>query len=112
MTNHKEGSVEASTKAQKLSDKGQTVTSILHNHPYSSQPSGFKEGATRGDKFASNILPNVERFVYQPKNNALVMYDNASIIGTMSWGLVFPSSAKRTPFVPIRHYLGVGLPPP
>ena len=112
MTNHKEGSVEASKTAQKLSDKGQTVTSILHNHPDNSQPSGFEKGATRGDKFAANILPNVERFVYQPKNNALVMYDNASIIGSMSWGLVVPSSAKRTPVVPIRRYPGVGLPLP
>jgi hypothetical protein len=112
MTNHKEGSVEASKTAQKLSDKGQTVTSILHNHPNNSQPSGFRAGATSGDKFAANILPNVERYVYQPKNNALVMYDNTSIIGTMSWGLIFPSSAKRTPVVPIRRYPGVGLPPP
>ena len=112
MTNHKEGSVNASATAQNLSDKGQTVTSILHNHPNNSQPSGFRTSDTRGDKFAANILPNVDRYVYHPRNGALIQYDNNSIYGTTSWGLVFPTSAKRIPIVPVRRYPGVGLPPP
>jgi len=113
MTNHKEGEVSVSSTAQKLSDKGQTVTSILHNHPHNSQPSGFGASDTGGDKAAaSRYLPNVERYVYHPRNGALIPYDNNSIYGTTSWGLVFPSSVKRTPVVPVRRYPGVGLPPP
>ena len=113
MTNHKEGEVSASATAQKLSDKGQTVTSILHNHPNNSKPSGFRTGDTSGDKFAANrYLPNVDRYVYRPRNGALIMYDNNSIYGATSWGLIFPSSVKRTPVVPVRRYPGVGLPPP
>ena len=113
MTNHKEGSVKASLTAQQLSDKGQTVTSIIHNHPNSTQPSGFRAGDTSGDKFAANILPNVDRYVYQPKNNALVMYDNKSIIGTMSWNMVFSPATIVAPRLRTPHifYPGVGLPP-
>ncbi|MEA4919205.1 RHS repeat-associated core domain-containing protein, partial [Proteiniphilum sp.] len=114
MTNHKEGSVKASLTAQQLSDKWQTVTSIIHNHPNSTQPSGFRAGDTSGDKFAANILPNVDRYVYQPKNNALVMYDNKSIIGTMSWNMVFSPATIVAPRLRTPHtfYPGVGLPPP
>ncbi|MDR0810826.1 MAG: hypothetical protein LBN23_00910, partial [Paludibacter sp.] len=112
MTNHKENSVRASATAQKLSDKGQTVTSILHNHPDNSQPSGFRTGDTSGDKFAADkYLPNVDRYVYHPRNGSLIQYDNNRILGTTSWGVVFPSSAKLIPVVPVRHS-GVGLPPP
>jgi RHS repeat-associated protein len=116
MTNHKEGSVSASATAQKLSDKGQTVTSVVHNHPNNSQPSGFRVGATSGDKFAANLLINshgyqVERYVYQPNSGNLVLYDKNSIIGAMSWGLIFPSSVKKSLVVPVRRYHGVGLPP-
>jgi uncharacterized protein RhaS with RHS repeats len=113
MTNHKESSVEASMTAQKLSDKGQDVTSILHNHPNNSQPSGFRKGATSGDKFvAGKYLPNVDRYVYHPRNSALIQYDKNSIFGTTSWELVFPPSVRKTPFVPLRSYPGLGLPPP
>jgi RHS repeat-associated protein len=115
MTNHKEGEVNATMTALKLSEKGQTVTSILHNHPNNSQPSGFRVGDTKGDKFAADYLPNVDRYVYQPQNNALVMYDNQSIMGPVSWNLVFSPvtiTAKRIPVAPVRRYPGVGLPPP
>jgi len=113
MTNHKEGTVAVSMTAQKLSDKGQTITSIIHNHPNNTDPSGFEVGDKSGDKFAADkYLPNVERHVYQSQNNVLVMYDNKSIIGMTPWGLVFPSSVKRPPSVPIRRYPGVGLLPP
>ncbi len=94
MTNHKEGSVSASATAKKMSDKGQTVTSVVHNHPNNSQPSGFRTGATSGDKFAANLLINshgytVERYVYQPKTGNLIMFDEKSIIGPISWRLIY-----------------------
>ncbi|MDR1859702.1 MAG: hypothetical protein LBR06_02115, partial [Bacteroidales bacterium] len=113
MTNHKENKVGVSMAAQKLSDNGQTVTSILHNHPNNSLPSGFRAGDASGDKFAAaKYLPDAERYVYYPRNGALIQYDNNSIYGITSWGLIFPSSAKRTPAVSVRRYPGVGLPPP
>lgn len=112
MTNHKASSVEASMTAQKMSDKGQTVTSILHNHPNNSQPSGFGANDRTGDKFAAaRYLPNVDRYVYHARNGALIQYDNNRIYGTTSWGVVFPTSAKRAPIFPVRGYPGVGLPP-
>jgi len=114
MTNHNETSVSASATAQKMDDKGQTVTSVVHNHPepYGINPSGFRLKDKSGDKFAARMfVPNVERYVYQ--NGKLVAYDGKSVIGTMSWGLVFqPSTARKHPVYPIRQYPGVGLPPP
>ncbi len=56
MTNHKEGSVNASATAKTLSDNGKTVTSVVHNHPNNSNPSGFRTGDTSGDKFAANLI--------------------------------------------------------
>ena len=118
MTNHKESSVSVSATAKKLSDKGQTVTSVVHNHPNSSNPSGFRKGDTRGDKFAANLLTNshgyqVERYVYQPRTGNLVAYDEKGIIGSMSWRLIFtPSTARKHTVYPIRQYPGVGLPTP
>jgi hypothetical protein len=115
MTNHKEGSVSASATAKKMSDKGQTVTSVVHNHPNNSQPSGFRTGATSGDKFAANLLINshgytVERYVYQPKTGNLIMFDEKSIIGPISWRLIFTPSNSR--ILPVqRPYPGVGLSP-
>ena len=118
MTNHNESSVRASATTKSLSDKGQTVTSVVHNHPNSSNPSGFRKGDTSGDKFAANLLTNshgyqVERYVYQPRTGNLVAYDEKGVIGSMSWRLIFtPSKARKIPIFPIRQYPGVGLPPP
>ncbi len=113
MTNHKEGSVGVAVTVKKLSDKGQTITSVIHNHPNNSPPSGFRAGDKSGDKFAANVLPNVDLYVYQPRNNSLVMFDNQSIIASnISWGLIFPTTTAKRPIVPIRRYPGVGLPPP
>lgn len=97
-----------------MNDKGQTVTSVVHNHPepYSIAPSGFRPKDKSGDKFAARkFVPNAERYVYQ--KGKLVAYDGEGVIGTMSWGLVFrPSTARKIPFFPIRQFPGVGLPPP
>jgi uncharacterized protein RhaS with RHS repeats len=111
MTNHKENSVNVSAKAQELNDKGQTITSIAHNHPNSSQPSGFKTGDKTGDKFAAMYLPNIERYVYITKNNTLIMYDHKNIIGTMHYNSIY--SFYRTKTIPSFYrifYPGKGLP--
>jgi len=114
MTNHNETSVSASATAQKMNDKGQTVTSVVHNHPepYSITPSGFGSKEKSGDKFAaSKYVPNAERYVYQ--NGKLVAYDGKSVIGTTSWRLVFrPSTARKHPVYSIKQYPGNGFPPP
>ena len=89
MTNHDDNSVRASKMAKELSDKGVDITSILHNHPNNTPPSGFGSKDKRGDKYAAMILPNIERYVYQSSHNVLVMYDNESIIGTISWEMLF-----------------------
>ena len=118
MTNHNESSVRASATSKSISDEGQTVTSVVHNHPHNSNPSGFRKGDTRGDKFAAKLLTNshgyqVGHYVYQPGTGNLVAYDEKSIIGSMPWGFIFaPSKARIIPVLPIRYYPGVGLPPP
>ena len=118
MTNHEEGSVSVSAAAKELSNKGQTVTSIVHNHPYNSNPSGFKKGDNSGDKFAAKQLIKshgyiVERYVYKPKTSLLVEYDIESIKGSMPWNSKFiPSTARKYPTYTISRYPGVGLPPP
>lgn len=113
MTNHDEITVSASWTAQKINDKGQKVISVVHSHPkaYSIDPSGFGEKDKNGDKFtAIKYVPNAERYVYQ--NGKLVAYDGKSVIGTVSWELVFTSSkARKHPIYPIKQYPGVGLPP-
>jgi RHS repeat-associated protein len=107
MTNHKAGSVKASLTALKMSEDGKTVTSIVHNHPNNSNPSGFGTSDTSGDKFAANTLTNshgyiVEHYVYQPGTNTLVTYDENNIIGgAMPWGLIFsPSNSRMLPVSP------------
>ena len=117
MTNHKESSVEASKMAKKMNDDGQKVTSIVHNHPHNSDPSGFNKGSTRGDKFSALLLLKsqgrlVDHYVYTPKDGSLVPYDDTQIYGRVSWGLVFRPSSERIHSCPsTRHFSGVGLPP-
>lgn len=43
MTNHQEHSIKVSKQAKRLSMNGATVTSIVHNHPNNSYPSGFRK---------------------------------------------------------------------
>ena len=85
MTNNNESSVRASETAKKLSDRGQTVTSVVHNHPNNSNPSGFRKGDKSGDKYASTLLSNshgyqVERYVYQPRTGNLIAYDEKILL--------------------------------
>ena len=115
MTNHKKGSVQATKMARKMSEEGQKILSIIHNHPSDRGPSGFRTGSTRGDKFSASYLltshgHTVEHYVYQPRKGSLVEYDNKMIYGSSSWGTVFtPSSARIYPS--IKPHFGIGLPP-
>nr|WP_249169263.1 JAB-like toxin 1 domain-containing protein [Porphyromonas levii] len=117
MTNHNESSVMATATAKKISKEGYTVTTVVHNHPMNSNPSGFRKNDKRGDKLSANTFITshgylVEYFVYQPRTGNIVSYDKNNIIGTMSWGMIFtPSSSRRQNVYPIKRYPGVGLPP-
>ena len=117
MTNHKESSVGASKMAKEMNDDGQKITSIVHNHPHNTNPSGFNKDSKQGDKFSAlQLLESqgrlVDRFVYKPKNGSLVSYDNKQIYGNMSWGTVFhPSSERINSYPSTRRFPGVGLPP-
>ena len=119
MTNHKAGSVNATGTALKMSADGMTITSIVHNHPNNSNPSGFGTSDIKGDKSAARVLTNshghqVERYVYQSGTNNLVMYNSNRIIGTMSWGKVFsPSNSRKPTISPLMPYIypGSGLQP-
>ena len=87
ITNHKESNVGVSSFALKLSDIGQIITSIIHNHPHNSQPSGFNEKES-ADRSAARMMPNADHYVYQSDNNVLVMYDSEGIIGTITWDML------------------------
>ena len=75
MTNHQEHSIKVSKQAKRLSMNGATVTSIVHNHPNNSYPSGFRKKDNHGDKYAAALISNskgyrVEHYVYQPQKGA------------------------------------------
>ena len=115
MTNHQKSRVSATMYALELSDKGQTITSVVHNHPNNTNPSGFKEGDRKGDRAAARSFPKshgrtVDFYVYIPKNGKLIQYDETMILGGRSWASVFkPSAVRVNPIV--KPYPGVGLPP-
>ena len=115
MTNHKRSSVSATITAKKMSEGGQIITSIVHNHPGNSDPSGFNKGDKDGDRFAASTFTKshgrvINYYVYTPKNGKLIQYDEHMIFGGRSWGSVFkPSSARINPST--RSFPGVGLPP-
>ena len=115
MTNHNEGSVQVIKMAKRMNKNGQTITSIVHNHPHNTRPSGFNPDDTHGDKFAVSHFQTsqgkkVEYYVYQPKYGTLVEFDNKMIYGKTPWGAMFSSSSARiNPTV--KPYPGVGLSP-
>jgi RHS repeat-associated protein len=119
MTNHEKETVNPWSFIKNYHENGEIITSVTHNHPRNFDPSGFGKNSKRGDKFFAGALIRYlgyspDNYVYQQKNNNLVLYDNTTqAIGRMSWGLVFgPSTARKNPVYPIRQYPGVGLPPP
>ena len=97
MTNHQEHSIKVSKQAKRLSMNGATVTSIVHNHPNNSYPSGFRKKDNHGDKYAAALISNskgyrVEHYVYQPQKGRLIMYDINKIIGPIPWEYIFSSN--------------------
>ena len=97
MTNHQEHSIKVSKQAKRLSMNGATVTSIVHNHPNNSYPSGFRKKDNHGDKYAAALISNskgyrVEHYVYQPQKGRLIMYDKNKIIGPIPWEYIFSSN--------------------
>ena len=94
-TDNKEKAIGIVPVAMGISDKGYTVTSIIHSHPNNTIPSGFNSGNTIGDKFSaaefieSHGFP-VENYVYQPKNDWLIQYTKDKIIpGVLFWNTIF-----------------------
>jgi len=105
MTNHKKGKVNPWSFIKNYQENGEIITSFTHNHPQNSDPSGFGKNSKSGDKFFADALIRYlgyfpDNYVYQQKNNNLVLYDNTTqVIGRMSWGLVFrPSTARKSLF--------------
>jgi len=118
MTNHMESEANLGSFIEKYKKNSQTITSIIHNHPGNTDPSGFKKDSKSGDRFAEkNIVKYLsyspELYVYQPGNNSLVMFDNITQDrARMPWGSLFsPSGARIKPVFPLISYPGVGLPP-
>ena len=73
-----------------------TLTSFVHSHPRNSIPSGYLEDlGDIGDKSMANKYREsnnyrIEHYVYQPKYNRLIQYDENSIIpGAMDFSWVF-----------------------
>ena len=108
MTNHQEHSIKVSKQAKRLSMNGATVTSIVHNHPNNSYPSGFRKKDNHGDKYAAALISNskgyrVEHYVYQPQKGRLIMYDKNKIIGPIPWEYLFSSNnLHHLGLVPLR----------
>ena len=114
-TDHKTNKVNALKIAKELDKKGQTITSIVHNHPHNSKPSGFKKDDTHGDKFAVQQFQTsqghlIDYYVYTPNNGKLIQFDNLRFYGSESWNAVFSTSSSRI-YPTVKSHHGVGLSP-
>ena len=95
-TDNKKNGIAIVPMAMDISEKGETVTSIIHSHPNNTIPSGFNLNDTKGDKFAASAFTEshgfpVDNYVYQPKNNRLIQYTEERIIpGVLFWNTIFP----------------------
>ena len=95
-TDNKKNGIAIVPMAMDISEKGETVTSIIHSHPNNTIPSGFNLNDTKGDKFAASAFTEshgfpVDNYVYQPKNNRLIQYTEERIIpGALFWNTIFP----------------------
>ncbi len=95
MTNHSENQVAVTATAMSMDKKGMAVSTIVHSHPSNSGPSGFNPGDTRGDRaaaarFSSSQGNLTNHFVYQPGNNALILYDSKKVYTSFPFELIFP----------------------
>ena len=88
-------SVNVTGLANQLDKKGESIMTIIHSHPGNRIPSGFKEGDTKGDRFAARLFPTshnrpVEHYVYQPKNQGLIQFDATRIYpGIIMWNTMY-----------------------
>ena len=90
LTNHKAGGVFATSYAKKMSDAGATVTSVSHNHPGGTGPSGFDKKNTHGDRFTAMRFhfshnTKVAYYVYTKKDNKMSEYDCEKRNGWKLW---------------------------
>ena len=94
-TDNKKNGISIVPMAKGISEKGETVTSIIHSHPDNTIPSGFSPKNTKGDKFAAAAFTEshgfpVDNYVYQPKYNRLIQYTKDRIIpGALFWNTIF-----------------------
>jgi RHS repeat-associated protein len=93
MTNHKDRTVFVMGTAEEMDKNGLTITSIIHNHPGSDQPSGFRENSTGGDKYAAERLVRshgneVQYYVYRPQNGLYQMFNYEHLLGYSSHSMV------------------------
>ena len=92
MTNHLEDRVGVTKAALKLHDEGQTITSIVHNHPTNQGPSGFGhygDHDIEGDGPNAKFLGYVPRYVYLPKHNTLIPYNKDRVFDDRPWNTIY-----------------------
>lgn len=87
-TQHNAHSVNPSNAVKEIMEKGDMINIMIHNHPSSSGPSGFKQDYESGDKFAAKAIRDytqmpIEFSVYLPKTNQVVIYDSRRIIASL-----------------------------
>ena len=102
--------------ALNIAENENTITSIFHNHPGNSGPSGF--GNKKGDRQALHKLENdlgykIAAFVYLPKTSSVWLFSEAdSNVGIFDFNMYFPNVGtqyNRSPslFYRIKHSLGI-----
>ena len=95
VSQHKKSEIALHAIARALDSRGNTITSITHNHPNDSAPSGFGKGDTAGDKFVAQDFPtshgySISYYVYNRKFSGLIEYTGTGIIkGIIPWELIF-----------------------
>ena len=90
-TQHRAGEISMYSLLKTLDKRSETVTTVIHNHPKGTLPSGFNDRDSRGDKFIANEFPSshgfsISYYVYLKEYSSLKEYTGEGIVaGLLSW---------------------------
>ena len=118
VTQHAKGEVNIGRIVNSVANDDNKITSIIHNHPKDSPPSGFGYNETGGDKYAlqqyeDRLGYKIEAYVYQPEKSRLWLYTSSTKndVG-YKWGYIYPIVGNISSHTPslmyrIKNFLGI-----
>ena len=118
VTQHAKGEVNIDRIVNSVANDDNKITSIIHNHPKDSPPSGFGYNETGGDKYAlqqyeDRLGYKIEAYVYQPEKSSLWLYTSSTKndVG-YKWGYIYPIVGNISSHTPslmyrIKYFLGI-----